>query len=63
MLVGFSGCTHTLYKDCVLSSGGTDCQLIKGQDGASSFDDAGTSAFSDTQSTDLKLKRIDFKDR
>jgi len=52
VLVGFSGCTDSLDKNGVLSSGGTDCQLIEGQNGASSFNDTGASSFSDTQSTD-----------
>jgi len=54
MLVGLSGCAHPLNKNGVLSSRSTDCQLIKSQNGATSFKDASTSAFSDTQSADLQ---------
>merc|ERR1711928_203283 len=55
MLVGLSGCAHPLNKNGVLSSRSTDCQLIKSQNGATSFKDASTSAFSDTQSETVIL--------
>jgi len=61
VLVGFSGCTDSLDKNGVLSSGGTDCQLIEGQNGASSFNDTGASSFSDTQSTDLQSSKFNVK--
>ena len=61
VLVGFSGCTDSLDKNSVLSSGGTDCQLIEGQNGASSFNDTGASSFSDTQSTDLQSSKFNVK--
>lgn len=43
----------TLDEDCVLASRGTQSQLIKGQDLASSLKNASASSVGDTQSTNL----------